>query len=105
MRTKKHAIGNELNARKFILLGDPALRLALPDKKGVYPHQPVQLDTLNEPLSLRALDTVELEGEIQLANGQRHSSFNGEAVFTLFDAKRRVSIPKIENGSRVMGAI
>lgn len=95
VRTKNTSIGNEINARKFILLGDPALRLALPDKKGTFTHiNQVKLDTLSDPLSLRALDTVELEGEIQLANGQRHSSFNGEAVFTLFDAKRRVSIPQ-----------
>ena len=95
LRTKNTSIGNELNARKFILLGDPALRLTLPQRKGSFTHiNQVQLDTLNKPLSLRALDTVELEGEIQLANGQRHSSFNGEAVFTLFDAKRRVSIPQ-----------
>lgn len=95
LRTKNTSIGNELNARKFILLGDPALRLALPDRKGSFTHiNQVKLDTLSDPLSLRALDTVELEGEILLPNGQRHSSFNGEAVFTLFDAKRRVSIPQ-----------
>ena len=95
LRTKNTSIGSELNARKFILLGDPALRLALPDRKGSFTHiNQVKLDTLSYPLSLRALDRVELEGEIKLPNGQRHSSFNGEAVLTLFDAKRRVSIPQ-----------
>ena len=95
LRTKNTSIGSELNARKFILLGDPALRLALPDRKGSFTHiNQVKLDTLSYPLSLRALDTVELEGEIKLPNGQRYSSFNGEAVLTLFDAKRRVSIPQ-----------
>lgn len=95
LRTKNTSIGSELNARKFILLGDPAMRLALPDRKGSFTHiNQVKLDTLSYPLSLRALDTVELEGEIKLPNGQRYSSFNGEAVLTLFDAKRRVSIPQ-----------
>ena len=90
LRTKNTSIGSELNARKFILLGDPALRLALPDKKGSFTHiNQVKLDTLSSPLSLRALDRVELEGEIRLPNGQRYGSFNGEAVLTLFDAAPR----------------
>lgn len=95
VRTKNTSIGNELNARKFILLGDPALRLALPDRKGHFAQiNQVSLDTLQDPLTLRALDTVELSGEIRQEDGSKYRGFNGEAILTLFDAKRRVSIPK-----------
>jgi hypothetical protein len=69
--------------------------LALPDRKGHFAQiNRVSLDTLQDPLSLRALDTVELSGEIRNENGQKYSGFNGEAIITLFDAKRRVSIPQ-----------
>jgi hypothetical protein len=94
-RTKNTRIGSESNSRKFILLGDPALRFALPDK-------PVSVNSINgvdlesnpdTTLNIRALDTVNLSGSVNDYDGSVLTSFNGEATLTVFDAPRTLRIP------------
>ncbi|MCB0687355.1 MAG: type IX secretion system sortase PorU, partial [Saprospiraceae bacterium] len=73
------------NARKFTLLGDPALRLAIPSygartvKVNGKSVDAAKLDTL------KALSKVEIEGEIIDANGNLVSGFNGKIYPTIYD--------------------
>ena len=73
------------NERKFMLMGDPAQRPALPrfqvkttSINGIDPASGV-LDTLS------ALETVTISGQIEDANGQLLSDFNGLVFPTIFD--------------------
>lgn len=80
--TKNNSLSGSLN-RNFTLLGDPSMQLAYPPAKVVLTRingkQPAsQADTL------RALQTVRLEGEIQ-EGGSVISHFNGQVTVTLFD--------------------
>jgi len=81
----KHNMGANANARKFALLGDPALEMAYPrldvvTTSIVNNHQPVVL-----PDTLRALSEITIRGEIQDALGQKVNTFNGTLFPTVYD--------------------
>lgn len=73
--------------RVFVLFGDPALRLAYPKNNVILTKvngRPV--DIYDETCdTLRALSTVELEGEIVDNFGERITDFNGIVRVTLYD--------------------
>jgi len=77
------------NARKFTLLGDPALQMA-------YPHLNVVTTKINghiptaTPDTLKALAIVTIEGEIQDAAGSKVTSFNGTVFPTVFDKSSEI---------------
>ena len=95
-RTKNTSQGAGFNARKFILLGDPAMRIGLP-------AQDVQITEINGAdlsanpdtvLNIRALDEVNLNANIfSSENNQPLNGFNGEAEIIVFDSERIVSLP------------
>ncbi len=70
----------------FVLLGDPALRLA-------YPEHTVVTTALNEknsfdnPITLHALSEVKIEGTVLDADGQTDTDFNGFLYPKMFDKK------------------
>ncbi|WP_309937247.1 type IX secretion system sortase PorU [Aureibacter tunicatorum] len=70
--------------RGFILLGDPSMTLA-------YPERGVKLSEINgkkvglDDITLKALDKVNLKGNIFLSQGVVDTLFNGEVVLKLYD--------------------
>ncbi|MEL6658718.1 MAG: type IX secretion system sortase PorU [Bacteroidota bacterium] len=88
VRVAKNALSNPSsfdNERKFMLMGDPAQRPALPRFR-------VKTNTINgiDPASgildtLSALETVTITGQIEDGNGQIMSGFNGLVYPTIFD--------------------
>lgn len=83
-RTKNAASASSTNKRSFTLIGDPALRLALPRYRivtdsinGSNPLQ--QLDTL------RALSKSRIKGHIEDYNGNILTSWNGVLTPTIYD--------------------
>ena len=95
LRTKNTSSGASSNSRRFILLGDPALRIALP-------AQPVSITSINNAnivdsdttLTIKALDMVTINGEVQSYDGAIDPAYNGEITITLLDAKRTISLPQ-----------
>lgn len=78
----------DINARKFTLLGDPALRLAVP-KNSIVINQINEIDaTTSDSIGISALDKVRIQGQINQGNGQILSSFNGILYPVLFDKKK-----------------
>jgi len=75
----------DTNARKFTLLGDPSLKLAIPQYKVVprelqgLPIDPDHLDTLG------ALGSAVVKGVVTDQNDQVLTSFNGTLYLTVFD--------------------
>jgi len=91
-RTKNRRVGYEGNNRKFNLLGDPTLRLGLPADYATITQ--INGDQLtNDSARMRALEKIELSGEIQNGNRTLNESFNGIVSLTVFDAVRQVPIP------------
>lgn len=84
MRSKNNNGGNAVNTQKFLIFGDPAMKVMVPTFDVVTTkinNQSVQdfRDTLH------ALDKVALEGVIKDHNGNIVTDFNGKLYVTLFD--------------------
>ncbi len=90
--TKNTRVGFEGNNRKFNLLGDPSMRIGIPELTAV-------LTSLNDqslagPVArLRALERVTLQGEVQRQDGSMDADFDGAVTLTVYDAARRIVIP------------
>lgn len=87
LRISKNKVGRESNSRKFALLGDPSMQLALPNYN-------VATTTINgKDLvsamgdTLRALQKVVIEGEVQDDFGNLMTDFSGEVFPTIYDKK------------------
>ncbi len=94
LRTKNTSVGSQTNNRKFILLGDPALQFAFPEKEArIESINGIDINTEDTVLTVKALDQVTINGAIRNQNGNIEADFNGEVSITLFDAPRTVSIP------------
>lgn len=80
-----------INDRKYALLGDPALRLLLPEGKG-------QVDSLNGVAladslpALAAWSRVRLSGRILSPRGELWDDFSGRLFLVLTDAPRQVKV-------------
>ena len=93
--------GAQGNSRKFALLGDPAVRVGVPER-------PVQITRLSgaplpqmsqgDPLpadapELRALTRTEIEGQVYRIDGAVDAAFDGEVELLVYDAARREQMP------------
>lgn len=84
--------GDPLNSRKFALLGDPALQLALPEL-------PIQVNQIKEkntgnivPFSdsLMALRNYEIHGQVNHSNGSMANDYNGIVSVQFYDQPQQV---------------
>lgn len=87
-RTKTELSGNH-NKLNFILIGDPALRLAYPDCQ-------IEITSVNgqpttQMMTFQALDRVTVEGRIVDHAGQAMTAFNGMVYPTVLDSKASVT--------------
>lgn len=100
LATKNTSVGLSGNSRKFNLLGDPSMRLGLPQRSAaVETINGVAVDEAggDGEAPLRALDRVTLKGSVRaLAPGSEagavDASFDGTAEVVVYDAVRRVPI-------------
>jgi hypothetical protein len=96
------ASSDEENARRFTLLGDPAMHLAMPEYRvrttavNGKPFNPAQPDTLRALMSRWTLD-----GEVTDTLGNLLPSFNGRVFVTLFDKKQTLQTLGQDPGSIV----
>ncbi len=102
LRTAKNSSSADttgLNARKFTLLGDPAMYLALPS----YSARTLRINgkSVDDPAidTLKALSKIRVEGEIIDANGQLVPSYNGEISPTIFDKSSTLKTLAQDKGS------
>lgn len=100
MNTKNISpMGSSFNNRKFALLGDPGIPLAVPEyyvtTTSVKNDFEIDIDTLN------ALSKVSISGEIQDYNGNLLPNFNGVIYPTVLDKKRVVFTRDNNNRNRV----
>jgi len=70
------------NDERYVLLGDPALRLATPNFSA-------QITNVN-PDTFAALQHVTLEGAVQLDNATDENQFSGTGYLSVFDSEQRV---------------
>ncbi|HEX7410681.1 MAG TPA: type IX secretion system sortase PorU [Bacteroidales bacterium] len=98
LNTKRES-GSNPNGKKFILFGDPALRMA-------YPQLKVETTSVNERAvddgadTLRALSHVLVKGKITDAGGQTVTGFNGTVIPTIFDKPLNLLTLANDGGSK-----
>ncbi|MEQ3655033.1 MAG: type IX secretion system sortase PorU [Dokdonia sp.] len=86
LRVSKNSLGGRELRRVIFFLGDPAMKLAFPDRD-------IRLTRVNDVAvgntlpTLQALDRVKLEGAVTSPSGQVLSSYNGKVSITLYDKK------------------
>jgi hypothetical protein len=86
LRRGKNKRSNGLNERKFLLLGDPAQYLAYPRLRVVTTHLNGKEINSGAPAdTLKALQTVTVEGRIEDHQGQPVQDFQGILLPTVFD--------------------
>lgn len=92
--TKNTSVGASFNSRKFILLGDPAMRIGLPRNRTLVSDiNNTQIADLppDSILTLPSLAKMSVGGLVQDQNQNTLPDFQGEAQFTVLDANRYVS--------------
>lgn len=86
---------NSVNDRKFHLLGDPTLRLKIPQYFG-------SVDSINgqhliNDVQVKALSKSKIAGKILNPDSTKWGSFNGEGILTVFDSERLKLLEQIDN--------
>ncbi len=98
IRLAKNASGSVENKSKFMLIGDPALRIAFPTQ-GVITTK-INGISVDEAIdTLRALSKVTISGEITDTTGNKLTDFNGILYPTVFDKPSRVTTLGNDPGS------
>lgn len=81
--------GSNDNGRKYILLGDPALKIALPEHNVITAQiNGINIDEAIDTIS--ALSEITISGEIQDIEGNRLSGYNGYIFPIVFDKPSRI---------------
>ncbi len=94
LRLAKNSITNPsttVNSRKFSLIGDPSLQLAIPQLNIQTTRINLQEVSELSADTIRALQRVTVEGMVTNANGQQLNSFNGIVYPTVFDKRTTTS--------------
>jgi hypothetical protein len=89
------------NARRFTLLGDPSMYLALPEYRVATTRINDHDVTAGLPDTLRALMPVKLEGIVTDTTGALLADFNGKLYVTIFDKAQNLQTLGQDDGSIV----
>ncbi len=94
----KNQSGSNVNARKFVLLGDPALTIAYPNDS-VATHKINGHEIIINTDTLKALSEVNISGSIYDNAGNKLTNYNGIIFPTVFDKVSKFSTYGHDPGS------
>lgn len=101
IRLAKQNSGNDSNGRKFLLLGDPALHLAIPTYDVVTTH--INGQDISIPAdTLKALSMVTIGGVVKNHTGTVLDNFNGTLTPTVFDKVQKITTLGNDGGQPYM---
>ncbi len=104
VRKAKNSIASDTNKRRYVLLGDPAMRPAIPvNRVEVLAVNGIDASDPDSPATLSALQKVTVSGRITDHAGNLIPDFNGSLAYTFFDAEySTVSNETDENDNEVV---
>jgi hypothetical protein len=91
-------VRNSVNDEKFHLFCDPAIRLNIP--KAPAAIEKVNGENLTADVQLKALSEVSIDGIVKNYDGTQNTSYNGEAVITVYDSEITKLLPQLGTGSK-----
>jgi len=97
-RSKNQVSLTNINARKFLLIGDPSMTLAYPRHQVMTTHINGQLIETNRLDTVGALDSVSLAGMVSIDGLNPDQSFNGVMDITIYD--KSTTIRTLQNDER-----
>lgn len=87
IKNGKNSVSTDGNKLRFVLCGDPALKLA-------YPSYDIKLNTINSvavndenPATIKARQEVTITGSVYNENGEKATQYNGIIAPTLYDSE------------------
>lgn len=86
-RSKLYGTAND---KKFLLVGDPACKMAYPEHRAETVKINSQIVLPNKSDTIRALQLVKVEGIVTDVNGVKLTHFNGEMFSSVFDKKTEI---------------
>lgn len=101
LRKAKNRTGFSVNTLNFSLLGDPALKLALPQHKVITTEINSKPVILGEQDTLKALSLMTIKGVIADKSGKTLTSYNGVIYPTIYDKPQKIKTLKNDAGSYV----
>jgi hypothetical protein len=90
LKLTKRASGSGFNVMKFILIGDPALKLSIPENS-VRLTQINNMDVSAENDTLKALSLMRFQGQVEDKNGLLMSDFDGFVFPQIFDKVAQIT--------------
>lgn len=84
---------SRVNSEKFLLIGDPAMRIAVPRYQAV-------IDTV-DPDTIQALSRMSINGHIETENGE-WADYNGKILLRVLDSPKRKEYYTIKHNSRIV---
>ena len=99
IRLAKTSSGTSMNKRNFLLLGDPALRLAWP-ASGKVVTDSINGISVTEPVdTLKALSVITISGHVEDKGGEIMTGFNGIVEATVYDKVAHVTTLANDGGT------
>ena len=91
-------IYNGINDQKYHLIGDPTLRLAIPEYTAAIDSINGNIISTNGPdVQVKALSQTKISGHILKADYSPWTDFNGEGILTIFDSQSTVPLANLNN--------
>jgi hypothetical protein len=98
LRLSKNATGSDSNTRKFVLLGDPALKFAIPEHDVI--TSTINNISVEENIdTLKALAEITITGEMRDYQGNKLTDFNGVLYPIVYDKPAKYSTLGNDEGS------
>jgi len=85
-------IYNRINDIKFVLLGDPTIRLLIPTHNAAV--KKINGESVVGTVTLKALQKITIEGTVRQPDGTTNENFNGRMFVNVYDSDKEVSIDK-----------
>lgn len=90
LRRAKNSLSGNSNKLRYVFIGDPAMRLAIPNAKAVVTKiNDIDIDGYTPP-EIKASQNATVDGYITDASGSMLTGFNGIITSTLYDAEYSV---------------
>ncbi len=83
---------HNVNDTKFVLMGDPTVRLLIPTHNASVAH--IDGEPVTGSVTLKALQKVTIDGNINHPDGNLNEDFNGRMFVVVYDSDKEVSIPR-----------
>lgn len=102
MAKNNYRVGNEIvsnsNKLRYVLLGDPAMYLAIPDAGVVVESVNGMTPDDEDPIVINARQQVKVSGHVTAPDGTPLTDYNGTLSYTMYDAE--MSTTTLGNGDK-----